>query len=127
MKRSVFRKGVVFLAIFFIIALADGLSAMGQNDPETSAGVQSTEDYPKGKITISGRVRLVGSAAFSRLVITDEKNRDWYVEGADREKLSSMEQRTVKVKGTTEYQDIVLANGENVGVRRFLRKITIVN
>jgi hypothetical protein len=104
------------LSICFIFLVSGSMMSMGQNDP----------NYPKGKITVSGRVRLVGTAIFSSLVITDEKDRDWYIEGADREKLFRMEQRTVKVKGTAEYQDIILANGENVGVRRFLRKITII-
>jgi hypothetical protein len=117
MKRNVFPVSKFFLAVFLIIAAAGGLAALGQKD----------EEFPKGKITVSGRVRLVGTAIFSQLVITDDKDRDWYVEGEDRKKLSRMEQRTVKVKGTTEYEDIILANGENVGVRRFLRKITIVN
>ncbi|AEF82624.1 hypothetical protein [Leadbettera azotonutricia] len=109
-------KKSVFLMIFFAVIAASGLMALGQKDT----------DYPKGRITVSGRVRLVGTATFSRLVITDDQDRDWYIEGEDREKLSRREQRVVKVKGTTEYQDIILANGENAGVRRFLRKITLV-
>jgi hypothetical protein len=116
MKKNAFFGPGLFLIIFLIISAAGGLMALGQSDP----------DYPKGKITVSGRVRLVGTAIFSQLVITDDQDRDWYIEGEDREKISRMEQRTVKIKGTAEYQDIILANGENAGVRRFLRKITIV-
>jgi hypothetical protein len=103
-------------SLCFILIAAGGLMPMGRGDL----------DYPKGKITVSGRVRLVGTAIFSQLVITDEEDRDWYIEGKDREKLAAMEQQTVKIKGSAEYQDIILANGVKVGVRRFLRNITIV-
>jgi hypothetical protein len=116
-------RALIFSLCFIFLALGN-ITALGQTEAKDTEN--SPPEYPKGKITISGRVRLVGSASFSRLVITDEKDRNWYVEGEDREKLSRMEQRTVKVKGTTEYQDIILANGENVGIRRFLRKITII-
>jgi hypothetical protein len=84
-------------------------------------------DAPPGEIVqIRGRIRLVGNMPFPRLVITDESDRDWYLEGADRELLAAHEQRTLMVSGQTEYQDIILANGTKAGVRRFLRDVRII-
>jgi hypothetical protein len=103
---------VLLLTLFFA---GNNLMSAGLQDP----------DYPKGTITVTGRVRLVGTALFSSLVVTDNRNRDWYVEGADREKLARLEQRQVTVTGTAEYRDIVLADGEKAGVRRFLRNIKV--
>jgi hypothetical protein len=59
-------------------------------------------------------------------VISDREGRDWYVEGADREKLAMMEQQQVTVKGNAETQDIVLADGKKAGVRFILRNITLL-
>jgi hypothetical protein len=88
----------------------------------------SSDKPDNGKvITVTGRVRLVGTAAFSSLVISDKENNDWYLENDDRQKLNRMEQRQVTVKGKAEYQDMILANGKKVGVRRFLRNITIID
>jgi hypothetical protein len=100
------------LGLFF--AVAGSAVSMGQ------------KDFPRGKITVSGRVRLVGTALFSNIVITDDKDHDWYIEGEDRQKLLGREQRSITVKGTAEYQELTLANGESAGTRRFLRNITII-
>jgi hypothetical protein len=91
-----------------------------------SAGKQEDQEYPQGTIEITGRIRLVGTALFSNMVITDSQDRDWYVENEDRQKLSSLEQREVTVRGKTEYRDIIMASGEKAGVRRYLRDIKIM-
>jgi hypothetical protein len=105
-----------FACALFLLA-AGTMAALGQEEP----------DFPKGTITVSGRVRLVGTAVFPSLVITDDQDRDWHIEGEDRKKLAGMEQRLVKVRGAAEYREVVLANGEKAGVRRFLRNIVILN
>jgi hypothetical protein len=84
------------------------------------------KDMPQGEITVTGRVRLVGTAHFNDIVVTDGSGNDWYVEGEDRKKLASLEQQQVTVKGVTEYEDLILADGKKIGVRRFLRNITLV-
>jgi hypothetical protein len=40
--------------------------------------------------------------------------------------LAAYEQRIFTISGQTEYQDIILANGQKAGVRRFLRDIHII-
>jgi hypothetical protein len=89
--------------------------SLGSREPRTQ----------KETITVTGRVRLVGTVLFSNVVVTDEDDQDWYVEDEDREKLSRFEQQQVTITGETEYQDIILANGEKVGVRRYLRNIKV--
>jgi hypothetical protein len=84
------------------------------------------KDLPHGEVTVTGRVRLVGTALFNDIVISDGEGRDWYIEGEDREKLAMKEQRQVTVRGTVESRDIVLADGKKAGVRLVLRKIRIV-
>ncbi|MDR1863380.1 MAG: hypothetical protein LBQ67_05600 [Treponema sp.] len=83
-------------------------------------------DLPQGEVTVTGRVRLVGTAAFNDLVISDEEGRNWYVEGEDRKKLAMMEQRQVTVRGRAENEDIILADGTKAGVRLILRDITLI-
>ena len=78
-----------------------------------------------GEVTVSGRVRLVGSALFSHLVISDAENRDWYISSDEQKKLASFEQRGITVKGNAFAQDLILANGENIGIRYTLRDIVI--
>jgi hypothetical protein len=112
-------KNRLFITFMLLTLLAGAVSSMSSKD--------EIKNLPKGEITVSGRVRLVGTAAFSDLVITDKDENDWYVEKEDRQLLARMEQRTVTVKGTTEYQELTLYNGKKAGIRRFLRKITLVN
>jgi hypothetical protein len=71
-------------------------------------------------------VRLVGSALYSSLVLSDGEGRDWYLEGADRELLARREQREVTARGLPEYRDIVLASGKKTGIQRFLRDVSLV-
>jgi hypothetical protein len=82
-------------------------------------------DLPRGEVTVTGRVRLVGTAVFNDLVISDGEGRDWYVEGEDREKLAGKEQQQVTVRGSAETRDIILADGKKAGVRFVLRNITL--
>jgi hypothetical protein len=103
------------LFIFFIFCAGGNVMSFGSRESGTK----------KETITVTGRVRLVGTALFSNVVVTDEEDQDWYVENEDREKLARLEQQQVTVTGETEYQDIILANGEKVGVRRFLRNIKV--
>jgi hypothetical protein len=88
-----------------------------------AGGAMGRKDLPRGEVTVTGRVRLVGTAMFNDLVISDDEGRDWHVEGPDREKLALKEQQQVTVKGNAETQDIILANGKKAGVRFILRDI----
>ena len=78
-----------------------------------------------GEIIITGEVRLLGSALFSNMVITDIQENDWYIENDDRNKLSALEHQEVKVRGKPEYEKITVS-GEDIGVKRYLRDIKIL-
>ena len=131
--------------LFFFTLVLSGLWAGGnqdeagpvpRNSPESGVVMnrvleetETPDEKSSGEadlLTVSGRVRLVGSALFSRIVVTDGEDNDWYVENQDREILASLEQRPVTVRGKPEYRDIIMANGKKAGVQRFLRDITIV-
>jgi hypothetical protein len=77
-------------------------------------------------VRVEGRVRLVGNMPFPNTVISDSENNDWYVEGADKELVKDRQQETIVVEGVPEYQDLILANGEKIGVRRYLRNIRVI-
>jgi hypothetical protein len=126
----------------FLIPLSGNIAAWGKRDTsqeeqkqsmtELEAGgglnsaAEAAEAFPEGVLQFHGRIRLVGNMPFPRLVITDESDRDWYLEEADRDLLASYEQRSLTVSGRAEYQDIILANGQKAGVRRFLRDVRII-
>lgn len=93
----------------------------------TAASGREGAEVLSGEILqLRGRIRLVGNMPFPRLLITDESDRDWYLEGTDRELLAPYEQRTLTVTGRAEYEDIILANGTRAGFRRFLRDVRLV-
>ena len=83
-----------------------------------------SRDDPEA-IVITGRVRLVGTALFSDLVVTDEEY-DWYLENEDRQKLANMEQRRVTVQGRPEYEELFFASGRSAGTKRYLRDIKLI-
>ncbi|MDR3166777.1 MAG: hypothetical protein LBT93_02440 [Treponema sp.] len=133
----------LILGCFLLVFLPGSIAAWGKRDvpreeqnmadPETSKAAIHDADggaaaFPvEENLQIRGRVRLVGNMPFSRLVISDDADRDWYLEGEDRELLAPYEQQTLTVIGRTEYEDIILANGQKAGVRRFLRDVRLLS
>jgi hypothetical protein len=123
----------VLLAVFLIAFLPGETGALGSRDtadgrgdtPEASGSLPVSRKT-ENEVLVKGRVRLVGTDLFSNLVITDEKDQDWYVEEKDRSLLSRYQQQTLTVKGRPDYRDFVLANGKKAGVRSYLLDISIV-
>lgn len=76
-------------------------------------------------VRVSGRVRLVGSAPLSRLVVSGEEG-DWYIEGGDWDALMGLQQRNVTVEGRRYTEDLVLANGQYLGKRLILRDARLI-
>jgi hypothetical protein len=115
---------------FSLLGTAEGGYALGNREKNAlaqgDASERAEQEFPQGKITVAGRVRLVGSAAFPRLALTDSEGRDWYIEKQDRAKLAAYEQQTLTVEGTAVYEDIILANGKKAGVQRTLRNIVLL-
>jgi hypothetical protein len=117
------RAFIVMLCCVFTVFHAEAFGRKEGTDQRPGSGRQSAAEEI---LKIHGRVRLVGSMPFPNLVITDVEDHDWYVEDADRELLKTHEQRIITVEGRPEYEDLVLANGENIGRRRYLRNIRII-
>ena len=74
---------------------------------------------------VSGRVRLVGSASMSEIVITGT-DREWYVAMEDKDKLFDLQQRIVTVEGEETVVELKFVNGKSAGQRRILRNIKII-
>jgi hypothetical protein len=77
-------------------------------------------------LEVRGKVRLVGNMPFPELVISDDEH-DWYLEGADEVLLRGYEQQIVHIEGRPEYHDLILANGQKIGIRHLLRNIKIIS
>jgi hypothetical protein len=115
----------IFFGILFALCLAvPNLGALGKRDRKESKAAPVPME--QGVLRVTGRVRLVGSIPFPRLVVTDDEGHDWYVEGDDRKLIEQYQQQTVTIEGTAVYEDIILANGEKAGVRSFLRNIRFI-
>jgi hypothetical protein len=114
---------IKMLPLFFIAALP--LNAMGGS----ASGADEVEaEYMKdnGKqVTVSGTVRIVGSMPFTETVISDN-DADWFIGKDEQLKLAGYEGQTVTVSGKARYTSLVLANGEQAGVRRALTNIKIL-
>ncbi|MDR2607951.1 MAG: hypothetical protein LBC57_06120 [Treponema sp.] len=125
----------VLLAVFLTAFLPGETGALGSGDTADgkksgntaeASGSGAVSRKTANEVLVKGRVRLVGTDLFSSLVITDEKDQDWYVEEKDRPLLSRYQQQVVTVKGRPDYRDLVLANGKKAGVHSYLLDISIV-
>jgi hypothetical protein len=124
---------IIILCVMLFTAPLWSLGSQDRQPPQEAATASAVEGAtsaqavpPADIIRVHGRVRLVGSMPLPSLVVSDADNNDWYLEHADRAAVSSYEQRVLTIEGTAEYRDMILANGENIGIRRFLRDITII-
>jgi hypothetical protein len=76
-------------------------------------------------VRAAGRVRLVGSAPLSELVITGP-DREWHIVKEEEQKLFDLQQRTVTVEGEETVVQLKFANGMSAGERRTLKNIKII-
>jgi len=77
-------------------------------------------------VQATGRVRLVGSGAFSELVITQE-NKQWYIAKEEIDQLNALQQQTVTLEGEETIRELKWANGRPAGMRRYLHNIKIIH
>jgi hypothetical protein len=124
--------GMIVLTVFFL-SLGSCLSYSQSSDKSTSnINVESGQasmlwdTATEGKeVTVSGKVRRLGSDPFSFLVITDNDEKDWYLDEAGSLLLMPYEQMNVGVAGVVEMMEMILANGKSLGFRRILTQVTI--
>ena len=123
-----------FLCLFCLAAL---LPALGRKDGKTTPAEeenraawqeerQAPQEEERGWIQISGRVRLVGNAPFSELVITSEEGQ-WYVPREEEYILMDLQQQTVTVEGLETVMELTFANGVPAGERHTLMNIIIIS
>jgi hypothetical protein len=60
------------------------------------------------------------------MALTDETGQDWYLDGPTRRVLGAREHRMVRIRGKVELQELVLANGRSLGIRRSLSEIKLL-
>ncbi|MCL2191143.1 MAG: hypothetical protein FWB79_04055 [Treponema sp.] len=77
------------------------------------------------EVEVTGRVRLVGTSRFPSLVISGEE-RDWFIDGGEREKLMGLQQQVVTVRAQKHTYEMRLANGLVSHSHYVLRNIVIV-
>ena len=87
----------------------------------------SKEKVPAYEIVqISGVVRLVGTANFPELVITNSDG-DWYITADERYKLHDLQQQTVTVEGEATVTERKSINGIFSITRRELKNVRIIS
>ena len=93
---------------------------------ESPSAKVSGSEILTGTVTVTGRVRLVGNAPFSELIITAEKG-DWYIERDEEYKLMDLQQQMVTVEGSETVMELKFASGVSAGERRTLKNIKIIS
>jgi hypothetical protein len=117
-RRSFFLRGKWVLIALFFLSLAQGVFAFGGKERAEAPVI----------IQVTGLVRLVGSATFPELIISDPENTEntWVVAREERAKLNDLQYRTVTVEGEETVTEMTFANGTPAGIRRELRNIRII-
>ena len=100
---------IIFILLFFILTMS--LFAFGGREKEV--------------VQITGVVRLVGSALFPELVISDSDH-VWHITADEVGKLIEMQHQTVSIEGEETVIELKFANGQPAGLRRELRNIKII-
>jgi len=77
-------------------------------------------------VQISGVVRLVGTANFSELVLTNSDG-DWHITADERYKLHDLQQRMVTVEGEATITEKRSTNGVFNLTRRVLKNVRILS
>jgi hypothetical protein len=103
-----------------------GSGAPAGSPPLSVPGPSGAPVYGGDWIELEGRVRLLGSEPFLQLVLTDETDQDWYLDGPARRILGGREHRVVRVRGRVGLQELILANGRSRGIRRSLSEIRLL-
>lgn len=116
----------VVLAHLTLLALLT-LTAAAGGEARVYTGTDAMNAPEGSTVEVSGRVRRVGSQLFSDLVVTDAAGNDWYIVSADDAALRRLEQEQATVRGTLHLRDMVLADGRQLGARRELTDVVVVD
>jgi hypothetical protein len=93
----------------------------------TSPAPASEESAPKDFIAITGKVRIVGNAPFTEMVITDDAGTDWFVPPAFRPALENRQNQAVTVRAAVKVIEQRLADGKLMPPRHELTDMIIAD
>jgi len=119
-------KLAVLTALLVVAVTALPLFAFGSREQEPAANPDWASVKEGDRITISGKIRLVGSAVSNSLVLTDSSDKDWYVDEAERDVLALMEQRETTLSAVVRLDPIKFADGTELPDKRVLTGIELV-
>ena len=102
-------------AVLFSLAL---LPAMG--------GGESDLPYRDGeRITVEGRIRLVGNEPFTRLVVQIDDGQSFYLPDEVRHELTAMQGRTMRLSGTVRIRRLKSADRKHTIIEVHLTAVDI--
>ena len=119
-------KLVIFAVMLVVAAATLPVFAFGLWDKDPVSNPDWASVKEGDRVIVSGKIRLVGSAASNSLVLTDSSDKDWYVDDAEREKLALMEQRETTLSAVVRLDPIKFADGTELPDKRVLTGIELV-
>lgn len=119
-------KLAILTALLVVVVAALPMFAFGSREQKAAANPDWANVKEGDRITISGKIRLVGSAASNSLVLTDSSDKDWYVDDAERDVLALMEQREATLSAVVRLDPIKFADGTELPDKRVLTGIEVV-
>ncbi|MDR2518244.1 MAG: hypothetical protein LBD13_02390 [Spirochaetaceae bacterium] len=121
------------LAAASIFLLPFALFAKGQQGSKPTAPEEPVisgselDSVVSGQLVeVTGTVRLVGNMPFPRTVVTDDAQRDWYIDEEEKRVFEGRDQHTVTIRARVELVEIILANNQVLGVRRVIREVVVL-
>ena len=115
------------LTVMLVVAVtALPMFAFGSREQEPVTNPDWATVKEGDRVIVSGKIRLVGSAASNSLVLTDSSDKDWYVDSAERETLALMEQREATLSAVVRLDPLKFADGTELPDKRVLTGIEVV-
>jgi hypothetical protein len=126
MKKKFFCTALLVFLSGLLFPLGKGEASLPEEQIISGAGLYERA-LPGQFLELTGMLSLRGSEPFPEPVLTDNEGHEWYIARENRRILSGYEQRIITVRGRLELREMILANGQNMGTRRVLSEIVLLN
>ena len=120
------RTGNRFVVCCLLFCCAGMLFAQNSQREGAAPDKKIGTDMNGNHVYVQGRVRQVGNMPFTEIVITDDDENDWYISAKEKNILENITSARITVEGTAYINEIYLADGRYVGLRRRLENIKLV-